>query len=91
MSRTATTTEVQPIDRLEEKVRQLVGMIDGLRAERAKAADEIGRLQRELDASRAKLADAAGATAELGTLRDERERIRDRVVQMISQIEKLNL
>jgi uncharacterized coiled-coil DUF342 family protein len=91
MSRTATAAEVQPIDRLEEKVRQLVGMIDHLRAEHSKGAAEIARLQRELDASRAKLTDAASTSAELGSLREERELIRDRVVQMITQIDKLNL
>jgi len=91
MSRTATATDVQPIDRLEEKVRQLVGMIDTLRAERARAVDEAARLQRELDASRARLSEAAGATAEISTLREERDLIRNRVVQMIAQIDKLNL
>jgi uncharacterized coiled-coil DUF342 family protein len=91
MSRTATATDVQPIDRLEEKVRQLVGMIDTLREERAKAADEITRLQRELDASRARLTEAAGTSAEVSTLREERELIRQRVAQMITQIDKLNL
>jgi uncharacterized coiled-coil DUF342 family protein len=91
MSRTATATDVQPIDRLEEKVRQLVGMIDALRAERTKAVDEIARLTRELDASHARLNDAATTSAELGTLREERELIRERVAQMISQIDKLNL
>ncbi len=91
MSRTATTTEVLPIDRLEEKVRQLVAMIDTLRAERAKAADEVARLQHEIEASRARLAEASTLSAELGTLREERDLIRDRVSQMISQIDKLNL
>jgi SMC interacting uncharacterized protein involved in chromosome segregation len=91
MSRTATTPDVQPIDRLEEKVRQLVGMIDRLRADHARAADEIARLQRELDTAHAQLSDASTTSAELTTLRDERELIRDRVVQMISQIDKLNL
>lgn len=91
MSRTATTTEVLPIDRLEEKVRQLVTMIDTLRAERAKAADEVARLQHEIEASRAKLAEANTLSAEIGTLREERDLIRDRVSQMISQIDKLNL
>lgn len=89
--RTATATDVQPIDRLEEKVRQLVGMIDTLRAERARAVDEAARLQRELDAARVRLNEAAGASNEVNTLREERELIRNRVVQMIAQIDKLNL
>jgi uncharacterized coiled-coil DUF342 family protein len=91
MVRTGAATDTQPIDRLEEKVRQLVGMIDTLRAERAKAVDEVARLQREVDAARAKLTEAATASAEASTLREERELIRNRVVQMISQIDKLNL
>lgn len=91
MSRTGTSTEVLPIDRLEEKVRQLVGVIDGLRAEREKAADDVAKLQQELDASRAKLAEFSTVSAELGSLREERDLIRERVGQMIAQIDKLNL
>jgi regulator of replication initiation timing len=91
MSRTATPTDVQPIDRLEEKVRQLVSMIDTLRAERAKAVDETARLQRELEGMRVRLAEAANVSAEVTNLREERELIRNRVVQMISQIDKLSL
>ncbi|HEX5216763.1 MAG TPA: hypothetical protein VFV98_14980 [Vicinamibacterales bacterium] len=89
MSRTA--VETQPIDRLEEKVRQLVGMIDALRGERTKALDEVARLQRELDASRSRIAEGAQASTEVATLREERELVRNRVVQMIAQIDKLNL
>ena len=91
MSKTAATVDVQPIDRLEEKVRQLVAMIDTLRADRAKALDEVARLERELDAARTRLGEAAGASAEVMTLREERELIRTRVVQMITQIDKLSL
>jgi uncharacterized coiled-coil DUF342 family protein len=91
MSRTATATDVQPIDRLEEKVRQLVGVIDSLRAERAKAADEIVRLTRELEVGRARIAESAALATELSTLRDERDLIRNRVTQMITEIDKLNL
>jgi hypothetical protein len=91
MAPTATPVDVQPIDRLEEKVRQLVGIIDTLRADRAKALDEVGRLERELGAAKNRLGEAAGAAAELTTLREERELIRTRVVQMIAQIDKLNL
>jgi uncharacterized coiled-coil DUF342 family protein len=91
MSRAATATEIQPIDRLEEKVRQLVGVIDALRAERAKAADEIVRLTRELEAGRARIAETASISSELTTLREERDLIRGRVAQMITEIDKLNL
>ena len=90
MSRTA-TVDLQPIDRLEDKVKQLVSMIESLRADRAKALDEVGRLERELDAAQSRLTDAAGASAEATGLREERELIRTRVVQMIAQIDKLNL
>ena len=86
-----TTVDLQPIDRLEEKIKQLVGVVDSLRDERAKALDEVTRLQRDLDILRAKLGDAEGATAEASTLREERELIKNRVTQMISQIEKLGI
>jgi regulator of replication initiation timing len=91
MVRTGAAVDLQPIDRLEEKIRQLVGMIDTLRAERAKAVDESARLTRELDAMRAKLAEASGASAEVSVMREERELVRNRVVQMLAQIDKLNL
>lgn len=91
MARTATAVDVQPIDRLEEKVRQLVSLVDALRADRARAVDESARLQRELDMLKGRLGEAAGATAEITALREERELIRARVVQMISQIDTLDL
>jgi regulator of replication initiation timing len=90
MVRTA-TVDLQPIDRLEEKIRLLVAMIDTLRAERAKAVDESARLARELETARARVAEASGASAELTAMREERELLRNRVVQMIAQIDKLNL
>ena len=86
-----TTPDVLPIDRLEEKVRQLVDVIDSLRADRARAEDEMARLQHELETSRAKLAEFSTLSAEIGTLREERDLIKDRVSQMIAQIDKLNL
>ena len=91
MARTAAAVDLQPIDRLEEKVRQLVGMIDSLRSDRSRAIDEVARLEREVDGARARLNEASGATAEVATLREERELIRNRVTQMIAQIDKLNL
>ena len=86
-----TRTDIEPIDRLEEKVKQLVGMIDRLRSEGAKASDENARLSREIDALHARLSDAEGTGAELTALRQERDLIRSRVGEMLSHIEALNL
>ncbi len=83
--------DLEPIDRLEEKVKLLVGMIDRLRADQARSADENTRLARELDGAKARLNEAEGASGELATLREERDLIRSRVGEMLTQIESLNL
>ena len=90
MSRAA-AVEIQPIDRLEEKVKQMVSVIDSLRAEKSRALDESARLQQEINGLKARLADGALAACEATTLREERELIRTRVSQMLTQIVKLNL
>lgn len=85
------TVDVQPIDRLEEKVKLLVGMIDRLRADCARATEENARLARELETMRARLSDAEGIGPELSALKEERDLIRARVNDMLRQIEALNL
>jgi hypothetical protein len=87
----ATRTDLEPIDRLEEKVKLLVGMIDRLRTDHAKATDDNARLSRELEAAKARLADADVQSGEMLALREERELIRTRVDEMLQQIESLNL
>jgi FtsZ-binding cell division protein ZapB len=83
--------DLEPIDRLEEKVKLLVEMIDRLRAEHARASDDNARLARELDVTKARLAEAEGAGSEVTTLREERDLIRSRVAEMLAQIESLKL
>jgi len=85
----ARTTELDPIDRLEEKVRRLVQMIAQLRAEQARAAGDNARLVQEMDALRARLADADAAGSELTALRDERDLVRARVAEMLEQLEAI--
>ena len=85
------SVDVDIIDRLEQKLTQLVAVLDRTRAEHARAAEENTRLRAELDAARARLADAEGTGVELAALRTEREQIRTRVGDMLKQIEALNL
>ncbi len=88
---TARSIDLEPIDRLEEKLKLLVGMIERLRAENARASEDNARLARELDALRTKLSDADVTHAEAAALREERELVRSRVTEMLQQIESLNL
>jgi regulator of replication initiation timing len=83
--------DLEPIDRLEEKVRLLVDMIDRLRKDHARAADENARLTRELDTLKARISEAEGTGSELAALREERDLIRARVGEMLTQIESLKL
>jgi len=83
--------EFEPIDRLEEKLKLLVAMVDRLKADQARAAEENIRLSRELDAMRARVAAGDAVSAELTTLKDERDTIRMRVTDMLNQLEELSL
>ena len=85
----ARAIDLDPIDRLEDKIKLLVNVVTGLRADQAKAAEENNRLLQEIDALRGRLADAQGTGAELDVLREEREAVRQRVVEMLSHLEAI--
>ena len=87
----ARTVELEPIDRLEEKVRLLVGMMDHMKSEQARAAEENQRLSREMEALRGRLATSDALSSEVAALKDERDKIRTRVSDMLEQLEALNL
>jgi regulator of replication initiation timing len=85
----AHAVDLEPIDRLEEKITRLVTMVVELRAAQARAQDENARLTEEIESLRARLADADATGTELLALRDEREIIRSRVSEMLQQLEAL--
>jgi regulator of replication initiation timing len=85
----ARAVDLEPIDRLEEKVTLLVGLVGRLRAEQEKGAEENARLTQEIEGLKTRLADAEAAAGELATLRDERDVIRGRVTEMLQQLEHL--
>ena len=92
MAKTATrSVELEPIDRLEDKLKRLVGMVERMRAEQARTAEENERLTRELEATRGRLSASDTVTTELSALKEERDVIRARVGEMLEQLEALNL
>ena len=93
MAKTAVATpsiEFEAIDRLEQKLKQLVAVLDRTRMEYTRATEENARLRAEIDATRARLNEAEGVGTELAALRTEREQIRGRVEDMLKQIDALN-
>lgn len=91
MAKTGSTVDLRPIDRLEEKVKQLVQLVDRLRAENTRIADDNVRLMRDLEGVKSRLSEADTAGAELTTLREERDVVRARVSEMLAQIDRLAL
>jgi FtsZ-binding cell division protein ZapB len=92
MAKTLTrSVDLESIDRLEEKMKQLVGVIERLRGEHAELVEANGRLTRELETMQARVSEAEGTSAELVGLREERDVIRGRVADMLQQIEALDL
>jgi archaellum component FlaC len=89
MAKVATrSVELEPIDRLEEKLRLLVAMVDRMKADEVQMRDENQRLARELEAMRER---SEAAANELSELQGQRDTIRTRVTDMLEQLEALNL
>ena len=85
----ATGLELEPIDRLEEKLKTLVGVVERLKAEQAKTLDENQALRTEIDALRGRVAAGETLSTELSALREERDQIRTRVGEMLEQLDAL--
>jgi hypothetical protein len=92
MAKTLTrSVDFEPIDRLEEKMKLLVHMVEQLRGEQTTLKDENARLTRTVATLEARIAESEGTGAELTMLREERDVIRGRVTEMLEQLEALNL
>jgi FtsZ-binding cell division protein ZapB len=92
MAKTATrSVELEPIDRLEEKVKLLVSMVERMKLENARAVEDNQRLSRELESTRTRLAANDGLESEISMLKEERDVIRTRVTDMLEQLDALSL
>jgi len=78
---------LEPIERLEEKVRLLVGLIDRLKSEQARLGEENRHLRAQVDEFATRLNEAESASGELVALREERDAVRARVAEILEQLE----
>ena len=92
MVKTATrTVDLAPIDRLEEKVKALVNLVERLKGDAGRLAEDNARLAREVETLHSRIAEAESASGEMAALREERDLVRTRVAEMLEQLEGLSL
>jgi regulator of replication initiation timing len=92
MAKTAVRgAEIDSLDRLEDKIKRLVAIVEKMRADEKRAADENQRLKSEIEALKARAATGDTLSTEIIALKDERDVIRTRVSDMLHQLEALNL
>ncbi|HEX4913948.1 MAG TPA: cell division protein ZapB [Vicinamibacterales bacterium] len=85
------TPGLESIDRLEDKIKLLINTISRIKNEQARVAEENGKLKSEIEALKARVSTAETAGAEVITLREERDLIKNRVSDMLKQLDGLNL
>ncbi len=91
MTKTSVSVELESIERLADKVKSMVALLERSRVEQAQTAEDNRRLVSEIDALNARLSEAEGTDAEITMLRSERDQIRTRVSEMLEQLEALSL
>ena len=82
--------DVEPIDRLAEKVKALISILERIRGELSQTVDENLRLSRDVEHLKAQLAKFETKGADLSSLLEEREQIRTRVSEMLEQLESIS-
>ncbi len=91
VTKTMTPSDLEALDRLEQKVKLLAAELGRLRAEHARQAEETGRLVADLETTRTRLAEAERAVSEMAGLREERDQVRSRVADILEQLEQLDI
>ena len=91
MAKTATRTELDSLDRLEEKIKRLVAMVEKMKTDQTRSSEENQRLKAEIEGLKARAATGDSLSTEIASLKEERDVIRTRVGDMLHQLEALNL
>ena len=91
MANIAHSVDLEPIERLAEKVKGLVGLLERTRTELSQTVEDNKRLEEEVENLRTRLVAAESEGSEMKDLLTEREQIRTRVSQMLDQLEGLSL
>ena len=91
MAKTTQAVDLDQIERLADKVKALVGVLERTRTELTQTIEDNQRLQREVESMREQLSTAANSGEEMTTLLAEREQIGSRIREMLQQLEGINV
>lgn len=91
MSNAVPALDLGVVERLDEKIRQLIGLVEKTRAEATRLRTDNERLTREVESLQSQLTDAEGVATELQAMREERDQVRARVADMLAQLDALQL
>ena len=91
MSNAVPAVDLGVVERLDEKIRQLITLVERSRTESQKLRADNDRLGKELDALQTQLVDAEGVATELRSMREERDQVRARVADMLAQLDALQM
>jgi FtsZ-binding cell division protein ZapB len=91
MSNAVPAVDLGVVERLDEKIRQLIALVEKTRAEATRLRGDNERLTRDVESLQVQLTDAAGVATELQAMREERDQVRARVADMLAQLDALQL
>jgi len=82
---------LEPLERLEQKVRLLVGLVETLKGDQGRLTEENRQLRTQVDDLKGRIVEAESAGSELVSLREERDAVRTRVAEILEQLDGLEL
>ena len=91
MADTAPAVDLEPIERLAEKVKSLIGVLERTRAELSQTVQDNQRLQHEVESLGERLVSAETVSEGTTALLAEREQIRTRVHELLQQLEAIGV
>ena len=91
MAGTVEAVDLQQIERLADKVKELIGLLKHTQAELSQAVEDKERLQLEVKDLRIQLASAQSTGSEVRMLLAERKQIDVRVRDILEQLEAVNV
>jgi len=90
MSNITHTDSLEPVERLAEKVKSLIDILERTQTELAETIDNNQQLQRDFDNLNKQLKNEENTGQDMTRLLDERKHIRTRIEQILEQLEMLS-